>query len=147
MIKKKVLFVCLGNICRSPTAEGIARVLAKKSDIEFDSAGLGSWHIGKPPHLTTQKVAQEKGFPIDDLRARKVSPSDFSEFDYIVAMDKSNFEELAEIQKKHPGKAKLRMLLPNNESVPDPYYGEKDGFYETFEIIHSGLEAFLKEML
>lgn len=148
-LKKNILFVCLGNICRSPTAEGVGRILAQnRADIgKIDSAGLGDWHVGQPPHPTMRRVASERGFPIDDLKARLVSPDDFQIFDFIIAMDQNNQNQLLEMQKRVGGKARVRMLLEDKSSVPDPYYGADSGFYESFDIIYSGVDIFLRDFM
>src|SRR5574344_1004802 len=148
-LKKNILFVCLGNICRSPAAEGIFFVLSqKRADIgKIDSAGLGDWHIGQPPHPTMRRVASERGFPIDDLRARLVTPDDFETFDFIIAMDQNNLRSLLEMKKRVGGKAQVRMLLEDKSSVPDPYYGTDSGFYESFDIIYGGVDIFLRDFM
>ncbi|HHX16218.1 MAG TPA: low molecular weight phosphotyrosine protein phosphatase [Fibrobacter sp.] len=146
MLKKNILFVCLGNICRSPAGEGIARVLCQDLDSigKIDSAGLGDWHIGHPPHKTMRRVAAERGFPIDDLKARIVVPEDFNAFDFILAMDQNNLKHLLEMQNRVGGKAQVRMLYDDKTSVPDPYYGPEEGFYESFDIINRGVTLFLR---
>jgi protein-tyrosine phosphatase len=148
-LKKNILFVCLGNICRSPAAEGVGRILAQnRADIgKIDSAGLGDWHIGQPPHPTMRRVARERGFPIDDLKARLVSPDDFQIFDFIIAMDQNNQNQLLEMQKRVGGKARVRLLLEDKSSVPDPYYGTEKAFYESFDIIYSGVDIFLRDFM
>lgn len=142
----KILFVCLGNICRSPVAEGVARHWANRSGlpIEVDSAGLGDWHVGQPPHATMRQVAAERGIPIDSLRARQVSPSDLQSFDWIVGMDRANLKGLLDLQKKHGGSAQIRMLCESE--VPDPYYGGLQGFYDSFDQIHQGVQEFFIEL-
>ena len=139
---QKILFVCLGNICRSPAAEGVARVLT--TGHVLDSAGLGDWHTGEAPHRVMQEVAAERGFPIGDLRARQVRPEDFSRFDLIVGMDSQNMEGLKQLQSRHGGSAQLRKLC--SDDVPDPYYGGREGFYGSFDMIRQGVEAFLTEL-
>lgn len=148
-LKKNILFVCLGNICRSPAAEGVCRILAQdRGDIgKIDSAGLGDWHVGQPPHPTMRRVASERGFPIDDLRARLVTPDDFETFDFIIAMDQNNMRQLLEIKERVGGKTQVRMLLEDKSSVPDPYYGTDLAFYESFDIIYSGVEIFLRDFM
>ena len=136
---QKILFVCLGNICRSPAAEGVARVLG--SAHVLDSAGLGDWHTGEAPHRVMQEVAAERGFPIGDLRARQVRPEDFSLFDLIVGMDSQNMEGLKALHARHGGRAELRKLCTGD--VPDPYYGGREGFYDSFDMIRLGVEELL----
>lgn len=146
-MKINILFVCLGNICRSPAAEGILRILRQDlQSIGFvDSAGLGDWHIGQQAHPIMRRIASEKGFPIDDLRARLVTPKDFQFFDFILAMDLDNLERLSEMKKQYGGKAQVRTLLENNRAVPDPYYGTESLFYESFDIINEGIQVFLRD--
>ena len=130
----------------------MARVVVKElaEEITFDSAGLGNWHIGKPPHKPMRQVAAEKGYPIDDLSARQVKSTDFQEFDWIVAMDSSNLEELKRLKDLYGGKAQLSMLLdPKNhgqKDVPDPYYGDMDLFYESFGLIERAVPDFLRKL-
>lgn len=146
----KVLFVCLGNICRSPTAHG---VLAKKIEdkklgqhIYVDSAGTGDWHIGDLPDSRAIKAASQKGYDLSSLRARQVQDSDFLEFDYIVAMDGDNVRNLLSRcpeQFQH----KIQLLLDygrhNIKHVPDPYYGKQDGFENVVELIETASDHLL----
>jgi len=149
----KILFVCLGNICRSPAAEGVARVLATSihKPIVLDSAGTGAWHVGQPPHATMRRTAAANGYPIDDLRARQVRARDFSEFDWIVAMDQQNYSDLKELQSRYGGEARLCILLEGVSDapldVPDPYYGGADAFQESFDLIRRGVEEFFGRRL
>lgn len=144
----KVLFVCLGNICRSPAAEGVARCLADSwpQALCIDSAGTGGWHIGEAPHAVMRKVAREYGFPIDDLRARQVSQQDFEDFDWILAMDRQNLADLEELRRGCSGAARLGLLLEHADlgllDVPDPYYGGEEGFHRSFSLIRKGVEGF-----
>ena len=129
-----VLFVCLGNICRSPLAEAAFRAEAERLgfDVEVDSAGTGDWHVGRPPDRRSIAVAARNGVDIGHLRARQVSPADFLRFDHIVALDREN---LADLRRMQPGgaKARLSLLLDHvpgreGEAVADPYHGEKEHF-------------------
>jgi len=133
----KVLFVCLGNICRSPLAEGIARSLYK--DIKFDSAGISNYHIGEPPCDKSRKIAKKFGISIDDLRARQVKKEDFSEFDLIVAMDRQNLLDLKRLG------CRDAILLLDNKDVPDPYFFNGDeGMEEIYGMIKSGVERVIE---
>ena len=120
----RVLFVCLGNICRSPTAEAVFRVLAP--EIEADSAGTADWHVGKPPHPPAIRAAEARGFPMADLRARTASAADFTAFDLIVVMDRQNMTDV-EALRPAGNATPVRLMLdylpdaPVTE-VPDPYY-------------------------
>ena len=140
---KSILFVCLGNICRSPMAEGVFRQVAaaRGLTVTVDSAGTGSWHIGNPPDERAQRAAADRGFDISGLRARQVSSDDFERFDLVVAMDDSNVETL---RRTAPGTAQDRIRLflefaPNLtvREVPDPYYGGADGFDHVLDLIEA----------
>ena len=141
----RILFVCLGNICRSPLAEGVFQHLLEEADraheFRVDSAGTGGWHTGEPPDPRSVAVAAKHGVRLLG-RARKVSSSDFSQFDLIVAMDRENLRNLRRQQKLSGGDAKLVLLREfdpeaNGElEVPDPYYGGPDGFDEVFRLVH-----------
>lgn len=137
MTQRRVLFVCTGNICRSPTAEGVFRKLLADAgldrDIEADSAGTQSSHVGHAPDGRSQAAAKTRGYDLSRLRARKVKPMDFVLFDLVLAMDDSNFEYLRKMAPEEADRAKVRMLLsyaPNTRvrEVPDPYYGAPAGF-------------------
>jgi protein-tyrosine phosphatase len=127
----RILFVCLGNICRSPTAEGVLRYLAARENppphLDIDSAGTGGYHIGAPPDLRSQAAAKRRGIDISDLRARRVEPQDYSRFDLMLAMDRDNLRALERARPRNSS-ARLRLFLeyaPGSglEEVPDPYYG------------------------
>lgn len=130
---KKLLFVCLGNICRSPTAHGVMAHVNKqqKRGIQVDSAGTANYHIGKLPDSRTLAAAKKRGYDFSDQRARQVSIDDFYNFDYIFAMDRNNYADLKAIQPED-GTAQLKLYLEfaglAESEVPDPYYGEGDGF-------------------
>jgi len=145
MTFNSVLFVCLGNICRSPLAEGIAKDLAKKYklDIIIDSAGTGDWHIGNPPCENSQKIAKIKGIDISDLRARQVTKQDFEKFDLIIALDSSNYDNLKKLGAKNL--KKLGDFGFDGANVPDPYYWDDfEGFYKVYEMIEKSLRSFFK---
>ena len=147
----RVLFVCMGNICRSPPAEGVFRQLVKthnlESSISTDSAGTGGWHIGNPPDRRAQSTASHRGIDISDLRARQVVRSDLHEFDTIIAMDHSNLRNLEEML----GAAmndKTHLLLEFADEfveteIPDPYYGGDDGFDRVLDMIEAGCNGLL----
>ena len=133
-MKSSVLFVCLGNICRSPLAEGAFRREAERLglDVEVDSAGIGDWHAGRPPDPRAVAVAARNGLDITDMTARQVGPDDFRRFEHIVALDTDNLAALAAMAPPD-GKARLSLLLDHAEgragqAVADPYYGGADGF-------------------
>lgn len=149
----KVLFVCLGNICRSPTAEGVFRHYVEQAglseQITIDSAGTADWHIGKTPDPRTIKAAAQRGYDLSVLRARQAVADDFYKFDLILAMDDSNLENLQAIQPVD-GKAELALYLPRfglkQREVPDPYYGGEDGFELVLDMLEQASEKLLAEV-
>ncbi len=152
-----VLFVCLGNICRSPTAEGVLRhllgQLAPELRVEVDSAGTAGYHIGEPPDVRTRRAALRRGIDLSALRARQVVRGDFARFDFILAMDRSNLRELQALRPAG-SRAAVRLFMeyaPELErpEVPDPYYGDADGFEEVLDLSAAasrGLIAALQKM-
>jgi len=150
--KVSVLFVCLGNICRSPLAEAAFRREAAASglDAHIDSAGTGDWHLGEAPDRRAQGVAKRNGADVSGLRARLVTPEDFRRFDYIVALDRNN---LAALKAMRPAgaKAELSLLLDHvagreGQPVNDPYYGEEDGFDVTWADVTEGAKALARRI-
>ncbi len=148
-MSRAVLFVCLGNICRSPLAEAALRAEAARAglEIEIDSAGTGDWHLGYPPDPRAAAVAAKYGIDISHLRARQVSAADFARFDHIVALDAKN---LADLQAMQPAdsKAALSLLLDHvagreGEAVADPYYGDESGFEITWADVTAGARGLL----
>lgn len=150
----KVLFVCMGNICRSPTAEGVFRrqvVAAGLSDmIVIDSAGTHDYHIGKPPDNRAQQAALKRGYDLSGLRGRQVALRDFQEFDYILAMDTDN---LSYLQKNCPQQQqhKLNLLMEFSENfsqrkVPDPYYGGAQGFENVLDMVEDAATGLLQKI-
>jgi protein-tyrosine phosphatase len=143
---KKVLFVCTGNICRSPTAEGVLRQLAKDAgvDIHVESAGTHDYHVGNAPDARTQKHASGRGYDLSAQRARQVRKRDFEEFDLIVAMDRGHLEILQDsCPPQH--QAKLRMLLRGHD-VPDPYYGGAEGFEQVLDMVEAACLGLVSEI-
>ena len=145
----KVLFVCLGNICRSPTAEAVLRAQAEQAGIaiDIDSAGTAVYHIGKSPDARSMAAALKRDIHMQGLKARQVSEEDFHEFDYVFAMDKSNFADLSELQPES-GKAELILFLDEygskeRDEVPDPYYGGDLGFEWVLDLLESACSDFL----
>lgn len=150
----KVLMVCLGNICRSPTAEGVLRAQAAKlglsENVEVDSAGTSAWHIGKAPDPRSQKHALKRGVDISGCKARQVLAQDFCAFDYIFAMDKSNLEFLKALEPKG-SKCHLGLYLEycnkgSIREVPDPYYGDSEDFEAVLNLVEQASVAFLKQL-
>lgn len=154
----KVLFVCTGNICRSPTAEGIFRSLVendgKAEDITVDSAGVSGWHEGQCPDMRAIQTAQDNGLDISGLCARRVIRDDFKDFDLIIALDRSHLEALKEMRPQFSPaheKAELRLMMDfapqfKTKDVPDPYYGGAKGFQNVFEMIYAACENLLIEI-
>lgn len=157
MMKMKLLFICLGNICRSPAAEGIMRQMleerALSADILVDSAGIGSWHVGEQPDRRMQKHAARRGYDLSALRARQFRSDDFRKFDYIVVMDEENYHDVMARGRVYADARKvLRMKdyfirYKGQQSVPDPYYGGAEGFERALNLIEDGCEGLLKDLV
>jgi len=156
----RVLFVCLGNICRSPTAEGVMRALVEQEDlaelVQLDSAGTGAWHVGSPPDARATHAARARGVALAG-RARQVRENDFHDFDLLLAMDRENRRELQRLAPGAAERAKVRLLRefdpasddgpPRRDlDVPDPYYGAAGGFDEVFELVHAACRGLLEEI-
>ena len=149
----RVLFVCLGNICRSPTAEGVLRHKLREAgladQIEVASAGTGDWHVGKAPDKRSQAAARLRGYDLSAQRARQVSRADFATYDLILAMDNSNLRHLKALQPAK-GKAELDLFLRRYESdideVPDPYYDCDQGFEQVLDLIERASDRLVIEL-
>ena len=151
---KRVLFVCTGNICRSPTAEGVFRRFVEQAGLEdrigMDSAGTHGYHIGEPPDPRTQGAASARGYDLSGLRARRIAREDFSRFNLVLAMDREHHAILARFAP--PGAApKLRMLMDfarrsGVDEVPDPYYGGPDGFELVLNLVEDAAEGLLEHL-
>ncbi|HSD74603.1 MAG TPA: low molecular weight protein-tyrosine-phosphatase [Steroidobacteraceae bacterium] len=150
----RILFVCLGNICRSPTAEAVFRQLLARSPaalrVEVDSAGIGDWHIGEPPDERAQAAARRRGLDMSTLRARQIVHEDFALFDLILAMDRQN---LTELRRRAPVQYRDRVRLflefaPELEAhdVPDPYYGGEAGFEEVLDLAEQAARGLLRHL-
>ncbi len=153
--KIKVLFVCMGNICRSPTADAVFRYFVKTAGvdhmIEVDSAGTHAYHIGNAPDPRAQSTALQRGYIMHDLRARAVQSSDFEEFDYILAMDKENLTLLQQRSpQQHIRKIQLFMQYSNNTGtdteVPDPYFGGQQGFELVLDMVEEASRGLLAHL-
>ena len=140
-----VLMVCLGNICRSPLAEGILKSKVDTTRIKVDSAGTAGYHVGNPPDPRSIKVARENGIDISNQRCRKFIASDFDRFDVIYAMDKSNYGNIIGLARNKEDSEKVKLLLSeinmNIKEVPDPYYDAEDGFEKVFQMIDQACEV------
>ncbi len=151
----RVLFVCLGNICRSPTAEGVMRALVRDAGlqerIELDSAGTGGWHVGEPPDARATEAAEQRGIALQGA-ARKVRLGDFEEFDLILAMDASNLRDLKRLAPDEPARRKVRLLrewdptAAGDLDVPDPYYGGPGGFDKVLDLVQAACTALLEQL-
>lgn len=149
----RLLFVCLGNICRSPSGENVMRHLVAEagltSEFEIDSAGTAAWHTGNPPDERMTRAAESRGIAMRG-RARQVTPEDFENFDWIFAMDDSNFEDLLETREACPNPTarliRFCELCEDHEEteVPDPYYGGPEGFEKVLDLLEDGCSAFLE---
>lgn len=150
----RVLFVCLGNICRSPTAEGVLRTLAAREApelaLEVDSAGTAAYHVGQPPDPRTRAAAARRGYDLSALRARSIESADFERFDLILAMDRENLTALRRRAPAHVHE-RLRLFLEfcadeAPEEVPDPYYGGPNGFEEVLDLVESATRGLLAHL-
>lgn len=149
-----VLFVCLGNICRSPTADGIFRHQLDSAGlshrVDVDSAGTGAWHIGRAPDPRSVAAARTRGYDLSPLRARQVTASDFEKFDYILAMDADNLRELQVLAPKdfrgHLGLFLEFAQVHDEAEVPDPYYGEGQGFERVLDLVEDAAEGLLRHI-
>jgi protein-tyrosine phosphatase len=159
----RLLFVCLGNICRSPTAEGVMRALIEREGlarrVKVDSAGTGAWHVGSAPDERATAAARTRGIGLEGC-ARQVRPQDFEEFDLIIAMDRSNLRELQALARTDSERERVRLLRefdPASErgpdgqpvgdlDVPDPYYGSPGGFEEVLDLVQAACEGLLAQI-
>jgi len=149
-----ILFVCLGNICRSPTAEGVFRAAAARSGLAqtvyADSAGIGDWHVGSPPDHRAIQAARRRGYDLTALRARQVEAADFDRFGWIMAMDASNLRALEAMKPRaYDGQLGLFLDLAPElriREVPDPYYGASDGFERVLDLVEAASDALLARL-
>jgi len=151
---RRVLFVCLGNICRSPTAEGVMRDIAAREfagvPLYVDSAGTAEYHVGDPPDGRTVAAARRRGYELAHLRARRVAPADFENFDYILAMDRANLAELEQLGGGVIG-GRLGLFLEfapelKVDEVPDPYYGGVEDFERVLDLCEAGARGLLRRL-
>jgi len=148
-----VVFVCLGNICRSPTAEGVFRELVRSRGLEdaihIDSAGTSDWHVGQGPDPRAIEAAAQRGIDLSDLRGRQATAKDFSEFDYVIAMDDENYDNLSRLANTDQQR-KLHLFLDfasdvDETEVPDPYYG--GGFPHVLDLVENASQGLLKHII
>lgn len=142
--------VCLGNICRSPLAEGILKSKVDPDKVFVDSAGTAGYHVGNPPDERSVAVARKYGLDISSQKCRRFSHHDFQEFDHIYAMDKSNFNNIIRLADDKEEERKVKLLLDevdlDHDEVPDPYYGGTDGFEKVFQMVDIACEAIAKKL-
>lgn len=150
----KVLFVCMGNICRSPTGQGVFEHLVEQAglsdQVEVDSAGTHAYHTGEPPDKRASRTAQKRGISLDGQYARRVSADDFEQFDYVLAMDSNNLRDLLSIcPDEHRHKVRLFLSYADGlsiEDVPDPYYGGTTGFERVLDMVEEGARGLLNDI-
>lgn len=155
-MKQHLLFVCLGNICRSPAAEGIMRSLVESrglsDDFLIDSAGIGSWHVGQLPDIRMRRCGQQYGYTFDS-RARQLQPEDFDRFDFIIVMDDENLSDARRVARTEKGRSKLRSMAhylrshPGQLTIPDPYYGSERDFHLVIELLEDACESLLDSLI
>lgn len=152
----RVLFVCLGNICRSPLGEGIFRHHVVQAGLlehfEVDSAGTGNWHVGEEPHVDSQRVARKRGIDLSLQRARQIRAQDLLEFDYILAMDSQNHRDLMAMATAPQATARIMRMMDFAPArglgdVPDPYFGDPEGYEITFELIDEATRGLLAHIV
>jgi protein-tyrosine phosphatase len=154
LAERRVLFVCMGNICRSPTAEGVFRKLLEERapglDVQVDSAGTHAYHVGDPPDPRAQRAALRRGVDLSTQRARRVTEHDFTHFELVLAMDEQNREALLEIcPVEHRGRERLLLeFAPHvgHSEVPDPYYGGSNGFEQVLDLVEEGAIGVLEHL-
>ena len=149
----KIMMVCLGNICRSPMADGLMRkkVAEHQLDIVIESAGTGGWHVDESPDERMQKTGEENGVPIAHSLGRQFKTSDFDKFDRIYVMDQSNYANVVQLARNEDDKNKVGLMLnvlhPGSDmEVPDPYFGGNDGFQRVFEMLDDATDVLMKEL-
>jgi len=146
----RILMVCLGNICRSPLAEGILRSKLPE-DFFVDSAGTGNWHVGQSPDKRSVSIARKYGLDISRQRARQFRLKDFDEFDLIFVMDKTNYEDVLSMAESDEHKSKVRLILGElnghkDFNVPDPYFGGEEGFENVYRLLDNATDEFIRKL-
>lgn len=148
----KILMVCLGNICRSPLAEGILASKLPENKFKVDSAGTGSWHIGNGPDERSIITAKKNGILISNQKCRQITTNDFDYFDYIYVMDNTNYNDVLQLSEKQEHRKKVQLILnelfPNeNVDVPDPYYGLQNGFDFVYQMLNEACDLIAKKLI
>lgn len=148
----KILMVCLGNICRSPLAEGILQSKLPKDKFIVDSAGTSAWHVGQHPDERAIAIAKKKGIDISTLIGRQFNSVDFLEFDHIYVMDRENYHAVTQLAPNEKAKKKVKMILDElfideNRNVPDPYFGKEDGFETVYTMLDEACEVITKKLI
>jgi protein-tyrosine phosphatase len=148
----KILMVCLGNICRSPLAEGLLASKLPLNEFIVDSAGTGHWHVGSPPDNRSVFTAKKNGIDIANQRGKHFKPKFFKEYDYIYVMDTNNYQDVIQMAKTETDKQKVRLILDEvfpgeNLDVPDPYHGVQLNFDQVFEMLDEACESIAKKLL
>lgn len=151
-MKTSILMVCLGNICRSPLAEGILKSKAKKNTVFVDSAGTGGFHIGELPDKRSIAIAKKYNINITDQRCRKFEVNDFDKFDHIFVMDNSNYLDVIELARNDEDKSKVALILNEifpgeNVDVPDPYYGGDQGFESVYKMLDEACDLIVEKLI
>lgn len=150
-MKTKVLMVCLGNICRSPLAEGILKSKVDFDNVFVDSAGTGHWHVGNKPDPRSIEIAKNHGIDISNQRGRQFTQKDFQEFDYVFVMDTSNRDDVLSLAQTQEERKKVHLILdeifPNeNMDVPDPYYGGNQGFENVYQMLNQACDKIVMRL-
>jgi len=151
MNRTKILMVCLGNICRSPLAEGILRSKVNSKNVWVDSAGTAAYHIGSTPDPRSIEVGYVHGIDISDQKARVFSQNDFDDFDYIYVMDQSNYDNILRLSRNESDRSKVTLILNElspgeNREVPDPYYGGNQGFENVYQLLDASCDLIAKRI-
>jgi len=141
----KILMVCLGNICRSPLAQGILESKINSNTV-VDSAGTAAYHVGNPPDPRSIAVAKQNGIPISQFRARKFTREDFKNFNHIYVMDQSNYKDAIGLAETRAEQEKVSLLLPDEKEVPDPYYGGPEGFESCYSLLDDACTQIVKKL-
>jgi len=147
----KILMVCLGNICRSPLAEGILKAKTNHLDVVVDSAGTAAYHVGEQPDIRSIEIANKYGIDLTSQRARQFSVNDFDEFDKIYAMDSSNYANIISLARDEKDRNKVDVILNESnpksfQSVPDPYYGGENGFQDVYEMLEEACDIITQKL-